>query len=331
MKKKALFIMFYCICLAVYNISAQVDKLPITTTILADDGGGGDDEPDLYADSNCEIIYKSSIYVTNLDNFNNNVILSGDDEIYYLPEDYSEMILKYTLGSSSGTIDITHFTYVDTYSSDNGDIKIFEFEFEIVVDVSDICNNHEQKSYKQLDFEFELVTYDESSSTRDLLVPYPFCDHVEDDDIFACSVFQICKEIDGTDGQTCNNEDFTSASGSYDVQCNEACESDDQDIPDTDISRPGFDENDNSTQSLVNISPNPFYSSLHINVKNGTNNLHQSIEIYNHAGSLVYNGSIRNDQNSNAYDINLGNLQPGIYFVRIKNERNTEIRKIYKH
>ena len=86
------------------------------------------------------------------------------------------------------------------------------------------------------------------------------------------------------------------------------------------LSNPLVDEN------LISISPNPSTGNFNIAIDNKIKNVN-FINLYNNQGLLIKKVEKQNDYNK--FIIN-ENLAPGIYFVKIGNNKSLGIRKIIK-
>jgi hypothetical protein len=82
-------------------------------------------------------------------------------------------------------------------------------------------------------------------------------------------------------------------------------------------------ENINSTLA-VNVYPNP--SSGVINIDFGTTTYNATVIITNTIGSVVNEIALNNNQSQ--YTININNITSGIYFMHIKSENRTAIKRI---
>ncbi|MDW5290304.1 carbohydrate-binding protein [Formosa sp. PL04] len=79
--------------------------------------------------------------------------------------------------------------------------------------------------------------------------------------------------------------------------------------------------NDPNTSDAINVFPNPITNVLNINRAIGA-----QVEIFDTLGKLI----LKKDLSSNAATIDTSRLKAGLYFVRLKNDNGTVIKKIVK-
>ena len=83
-----------------------------------------------------------------------------------------------------------------------------------------------------------------------------------------------------------------------------------------------------NVEGFLNIFPNPFQNILYIN----SNKLISQIEIFSSEGKIIYSNKIFNLKNSDRYTLNLSNLSPGLYLIKITNSKNQiDYEKIVKN
>jgi len=76
----------------------------------------------------------------------------------------------------------------------------------------------------------------------------------------------------------------------------------------------------------LNIFPNPAYNRVSLNI-NGIVGNNAQIEVYNTIGSLVFSEKI---SNNGTYHLDISNLESGVYFVKVKNEKTEANQRIIK-
>jgi citrate lyase gamma subunit len=80
-----------------------------------------------------------------------------------------------------------------------------------------------------------------------------------------------------------------------------------------------------STRVEISIYPNPNRGLFNLDL-GSLGNQNFSVKIYSLTGQVVYNKETGNGNNN--YNLNLQHVEKGIYFVSIKTETNTIIKKI---
>lgn len=86
----------------------------------------------------------------------------------------------------------------------------------------------------------------------------------------------------------------------------------------------GITNNKIIVRNKLTVSPNPFSNQINIHLKAHSN---ANLFIYNSSGALVKKHSLNNTLNA----IDTEELMPGVYFIQIQYETNTENYKLLKH
>ena len=90
--------------------------------------------------------------------------------------------------------------------------------------------------------------------------------------------------------------------------------------------------NNNSHRIAVAVSPNPASSQirLDITIGEGANFRTSTIELLTSLGRRVYRRTVATYDGENTVNVEVANLQPGVYFVRVKNGNQREIVRFIK-
>ncbi len=333
MNKYLLLTVLCGIFLNITQITAQVvtGGIPIMTTIL---GKGGDGQNStFYSNSNCNIIVERTFYAANLEQFeiNENTPLNYG-EVFYLPEDYPDMDFEYTIGSISGIQHINYFIYIGQELSVNGIVHLYKHDFQVTIDVSDVCEGASSLEATGLDYDFSLVDPNASDKFGNPL-PYPICNYVGENDIFPCSVFgfSFCTTQFRGESEGCNNANLTTATSSFKVYCHEDCtgESREQRFHNTSNIGNSATRKFVDIKSHVKVYPNPFKSFLSIEVSNNLS-AETTIKIFDPTGNLIYELLRNSDVSDEMYSVNFDHIPSGLYFLKLSSKDFSEVLKIVK-
>jgi len=320
MKKYTFFLFTFCLLFNISELKSQATNEPIVRIIIQDDKGTSNE-----ALAPCRMWLYIETFVANLDNFTINDNLPLLDGVQFsLPESYPVMDLKYSIGSISGTENLEYFYYDSTAVIDGDTINIFKHTIEIPIDLQSLCSSTNQQSISMY-YDFDLIDPGESPGEEDD-EPYPVCDYLARNDIFACSIFNMCPEP----YQICLSGFFTSVTGTLEIDCPELCQNSQEDSPGGDETEGNSDYLISKKKTYVNIFPNPFNSTIDILIDNKDNPVHRSIEIYDLSGSLLCTIENKKLEPKSSYSLDLAHLPSSLYIVQIKRENSLETRKIWK-
>lgn len=299
----------------------QPGSIPVSSTILDDDEHGNDPG---HINSNCELVLEIPIYVSNL----MNVVTYQGNTFYTLPSDRPEMEFHYSYGNHSGVIPVIYFEEFGSILDDHGNIiTLFKSVVEIVIDVSDECLASGSDGVINLEYNTALMTVGGYDIYEEYFppAPYPICDFMDSDDIFACEMFEFCEGLPpGELPEECfsGRTGLHASNGNADFTCHSSC------------GQHNFSGSEGrsiiKTQLIESVSPNPFYSTFKI----GLNKVEtiQEVLIYGTNGSLVYkNTNIETIVNGNTISFDLPDAAPGIYFLNITTKDSNEIVKLFKY
>lgn len=121
-------------------------------------------------------------------------------------------------------------------------------------------------------------------------------------------------------------ENFCDSTGKYMYHCHMLPHEDDEMMGQFVVTCPagiGINELNNEFRDELVLFPNPGYSKINIEIKNGEKIL--EIDLYDSSGKLIFSNS---HINNNVTEINLSSVSNGIYFVKIKVFERTMYRKI---
>lgn len=336
MKKTKLFWLLGFIILNFINVSANNGTtIPIQSTILDDDEGGTGGGV-ITVNSNCEIDLRIPFYVTNLEQFDNTVVVIDNDIHWILPASKPLMDVHYTIGDYSGIVPLDYFSHFGTVTTDEGVlIEVYVGYAEITVDVSEQCELSYIDDMSSIDYEIALMTRPITTPEgTSLPLPYPICDFLDIADIFACEVYDFCHEEDPVKGKSSSARDETLPdecvegnvhinSGSLAIECNEECYIE----PDEST---GKERSTRDTDLIQNLSPNPFNSSIHLEINTEASGDVNYIELLDATGTsiLLKPNVFLNGQKH--LELDLSHLSPGLYFLRLDCKNESKTVKLFK-
>jgi hypothetical protein len=85
--------------------------------------------------------------------------------------------------------------------------------------------------------------------------------------------------------------------------------------------------NENKNEDLVSIFPNPNNGSFMLNYTS-TSNQKVSLKLYDRIGRMVYSSEVKVTSGSNPIEMNIQNLNSGIYMFELINEQGKQTQKI---
>ena len=298
------------------------DPVQPPSLIVVDEDEGGNGDP-VILDSGSEATLCYSILVANLVPLNQ----AHQDSIYQLSPSFPAMGLSYTVGGNSGVVEFLDFQLVDTI---NGH-PIFESEVCIDLDFTTECNNLPPPN-PWLPAAFDVTAYFDVVQMIDGNPLYPIAPYSSANSLFSCEVFdetcgycnylrcllsevitQISFEIDYT--FNCQ------ASNGFGGGGNEG-KSNDQN---KNKNKNAF----NAKDSNVSVFPAPSQQSATLQYHAQETSIGQ-IQLFDATGKLIRQRSIDVFGGLNTEQINLNNLENGLYYGRLHLNNRLESFKIMK-
>ena len=333
--KKVMYFLAILIAFSPLSLDAQV---PTQINNTSGPGTGNGTKPTL--DENCDYTLNFKVFVTNLDLLNGVDCVNGQ-ELSMPPNDPDRppMVLEMIMDGVKDTVTVDKFLLQSCVGFYDEGIAVYSFQHAMTLSFNNECNNGEGEF--DLDWSMKIMTLGPNGLE---LIDYPMCVNAAPGGLFDCYFFYETSHLcphdplpGGGFGPNCSDDVLNYFSGNFPIQCPKGgCEylPNPNESPKGGINDPwrssGNSPNEIETASLaLEVSPNPFHSSLNIRLTNATDN--PQVRLYSTNGKLIKSWQQSNYKDRMSLEFDTADLPNGMYILHIQSGGKSIHKKLIKH